>query len=109
MESNYSIKGVKREYFTYRALGSSSSGSGEFTGNRFLVLFFGEIGIGATARSQSGITGHELQSLGQGPFFSKFHFAESLNLNGMEWLELHGVGIFRTEFTKSGKEKALKG
>jgi hypothetical protein len=28
--------------------------------------------------------------LGHGPLFSKCHFAESLNLNGMEWLELHG-------------------
>jgi hypothetical protein len=69
------------------------SGSGEFTGDGFLVFFFGEIGIGATARRQAGITGHEPQSLGHSPFLSKCHFAESLNLNGMEWLELHRVGI----------------
>ena len=74
------------------------------------MFFFCEIWIGATARRQTGITGHEPQSLGHSPFFSKSHFAESLNLNGMEWLELHGVGIFRTElaeFTESGKEEAV--
>jgi hypothetical protein len=71
------------------------------------VFFFGEIGIGATARRQAGITGHEPQSLGHSPFLSKSHFAESLNLNGMEWLELHGVGTFWTELAESGKEEAV--
>jgi hypothetical protein len=34
--------------------------------------------------------------LGHSPFFSEGHFAESLNLNGMGWLELHGCrwGVF---------------
>lgn len=39
MESNYSIKGVKREYFTYRASGSSSSGSGEWAKDRHNGVF----------------------------------------------------------------------
>ena len=69
-----------------RRLGSRA---GEFTGDEFMVFFFGEIGIGAAARRQTSITGHEPQSLGHSPFFSKSHFAESLNLNGMEWFELH--------------------
>ncbi len=70
-----------------RRLGSSA---GEFTGDEFMVFFFGEMRIGATARRQTSITGHEPQSLGHGPLFGECHFAESLNLNGMEWLELHG-------------------
>ena len=81
------------------------SGSGEFTGNRFLVFFFGEIGTGATARRQAGITGHEPQSLGHSPFLSKSHFAESLNLNGMEWLELHRVGILGQNLQNQGKKR----
>lgn len=63
------------------------SGSSELTGDYFLVFHFGEIWVGTAGCAESGIPRHEPKPLGHGPLFGKTHFAEALELNGMQWLE----------------------
>ena len=89
--------GVNWEYIAHQIFVSLSSGTGEFAGDGFLVFLFGEMRIGAAGCRQTGVPGHEPQSLGHGPLLGECHFAESLDLNGMKRLKLHGnrSGFFR--------------
>jgi hypothetical protein len=65
------------------------SGSGEFTGDEFLAVFFGECGVGSAGGSESGVAGHEPEALGDGEFFGEGHFADALELDGVQWFEEH--------------------
>ena len=70
----------------------SGSGTGEFTGDNFLAFDFGKIGIGAAGGGKARGARHEPKTLGHGPLFGKAHFAEALELNGMQWLEKQSIG-----------------
>jgi hypothetical protein len=69
----------------------------EFTGDEFLAVFFGECGVGAAGGGESGVAGHEPETLGDGPLFGEGHFAEALDLEGVEGFEVHGRGALRAE------------
>jgi hypothetical protein len=60
-------------------------------GNEFMVFLFGEVGVGATGGGEAGVAGHEPKVLRDGPFFGEGHFAEALNLDGVEGFEVHGA------------------
>lgn len=69
------------------------SGSGELTGDDFLVFRFGEIGIGTAGCAESSIPRHEPKPLGYGPLFGKAHFAEALDLDRMQGFKNHASEV----------------
>ena len=86
----------------------SGSGTGEFTRDDFLAFHLGKIGIATPGGGKAGVPSHKPKPLRHGPLFSKAHFPETLELNGVQWIESQGSEkvVFATLLLFSTKSTA---